>query len=292
MINRDWYDANKHLVAMKQSTRYPELYVLKYKRKVFFDNLWTPELELCRGLIVDKDFNIVVRPFRKIFNYMENGTTFDRDEQVVYTRKVNGSLGCVTNTEKYGTLFSTTGSLDSDFAQRVEKHLKGRVEHLSRGLTFCFEICDESDPHIITEDVGAYLIGVIDIVKGWQLTEHTLDHIAALDGFKRYSYGDGRFSNVVQLSKYVNHEGFVVRLARDQQQALKIKTPYYLVKKFFARKTVDKLSKLLDNPAQAKQYVKDEEYFTLVDYLCKEKDKFVVLDEQQRLRFIEEYLHG
>lgn len=67
MIDRSWYESNKHLVTMKQSALCPYLYVLKYKRDVFFKNLWTPELEQCRGLIVDSDFNVVVRPFRKIF---------------------------------------------------------------------------------------------------------------------------------------------------------------------------------------------------------------------------------
>lgn len=290
-INQEWYDENKHLVTMKQSSRYPDLFVLKYKRKVFFDNLWSPELEQCRGLIVDKDFNIVAHPFRKIFNYMENGTTFDRDAEVVYTRKVNGFLGCVTNTEKYGILYSTTGSLDSDYAKMVEKHIEDCGVFFPTGATLLFEICDESDPHIIKEEVGAYLIGAVN-TAGLHAEELQLDVAADLFGLKRFNHSVGRFSDVIKLSKEVQHEGFVVRLASDQQQALKIKSPYYLVKKFFARKSIYKLNKLLDNAAQAKQYVKEEEYFPLIDYLCNNKAAFSALDEQQRLRFIEEFLHG
>ena len=129
---------------MKQSPRYPDLYVLKYNRKAFFNNLWTEELEQCRGLVVDKDFNVVVRPFRKIFNYMENGTTFDRDAMVTYTRKVNGFLGCLTFSEKYGTIYSTTGSLDSDYAEIVKYSLEPFVDDFIKdrnyGRTYCFEI--------------------------------------------------------------------------------------------------------------------------------------------------------
>lgn len=290
LVTKDWYLANQHLVSMKESKRYPGLFVLKYKKKVFFYNLWTPELEQCRGLVVDQSFNVVVRPFRKIFNYMENGTTFDRDVEVVYARKVNGFLGCVTNTEKYGMLYSTTGSLDSDYATMVWKHLKD-VTDLPMHFTFCFEVCDESDPHIIKEDTGVYLIGAVHN-NGNHVQEEALDYVADLYGFRRFASTKGRFSDVVKLSKEVKHEGFVVRLAADQQQALKIKSPYYLVKKFFSRKSVDKLNKLLDNPAQAKQYVKEEEYFPLVDYLCNNKVAFAALDKQQRLRFIEEFLHG
>lgn len=295
MIDRQWYEANKHLVTMKQSTLYPELYVLKYKRDVFFKNLWTPELEQCRGLIVDSDFNVVVCPFRKIFNYMENGTTFDRDAMVTYTRKVNGFLGCVTFTEKYGVLYSTTGSLDSDYADMIkyvlEPHIDWFIPELNFGRTYCFEICHSDDPHIIQEDCGAYLIGCVEHSTGEHKTEEYLDHVAN-SHLLRPEFNIGRFSDVVKLSKQVKHEGFVVRLLEEQQQALKIKSPYYLVKKFFARKSVDKLNKLLDNPSQAKQYVKEEEYFPLIDYLCNNKAAFAALGEQQRLRFIEEFLHG
>ena len=59
---------NPKLVTMKESKTYPGLYVLKYKRCVFYDALWTPELELCRGTVVDKDFNIIISPFVKIYN--------------------------------------------------------------------------------------------------------------------------------------------------------------------------------------------------------------------------------
>jgi hypothetical protein len=36
---------------------------------VFYDNLWNDYLEECRGTIVDENFNVVSRPFTKIYNY-------------------------------------------------------------------------------------------------------------------------------------------------------------------------------------------------------------------------------
>ena len=45
------------------------IYVLKYKKKVFYDNLWNEYIAECRGSIVDANFNLVAYPFTKIYNY-------------------------------------------------------------------------------------------------------------------------------------------------------------------------------------------------------------------------------
>ena len=63
------------------------------------------------------------------------------------------------------TLFSTTGSLDSDFAKMVETHCfkYENIFHDYPNHTFLFEICDPSDVHIIRENFGKTLIGVVEV---------------------------------------------------------------------------------------------------------------------------------
>ena len=75
-------ERNKHLITIKLRDFHGEqLKVVKYKRKVFYNNLWTPELELCRGLVLDTNDNIVALPFTKIYNYgvEANAPTFGRN---------------------------------------------------------------------------------------------------------------------------------------------------------------------------------------------------------------------
>jgi len=72
---------------------------------------------------------------------------------------------------------------------------------------------------------------------------------------------------------------------------LKLKSPYYLTTKFFARKTQDKLQKLLDNPVQARQYV-DEEYYPLIEHLSSIKDEFVGMNEQQRIKYVRDWIEN
>ena len=41
-----------------------------------------------------------------------------------------------------------------------------------------FEVCDETDPHIIKEQVGLYLIGCRKVFDGYSLAEKELDKLA------------------------------------------------------------------------------------------------------------------
>jgi len=63
------------LITVKQVGK---LKVVKYARKVFYDNLWEvhPLLKECRGLVLDLDNNVVAHPFTKVFNIGENGTGY------------------------------------------------------------------------------------------------------------------------------------------------------------------------------------------------------------------------
>lgn len=45
----DWIVANPKLVQLKESQLYPGFAVAKYKRNVFYDDLWNRQLEECRG---------------------------------------------------------------------------------------------------------------------------------------------------------------------------------------------------------------------------------------------------
>ena len=112
------------LVTMRQSLRYPALQVVKYKNRVFYDNLWNPELTRMRGLVVDEHWNVIVRPFDKIFNHGEKfAPKWGHGEPVIAVRKINGFMACLTKDEDYGYVVSTTGSLDSPFVQMAEEHL-------------------------------------------------------------------------------------------------------------------------------------------------------------------------
>lgn len=294
---QEFVTANPKLVQRKESARYPGLFVVKYKRNVFWDNLWNDVLVECRGLVVDSDWNIVIQPFTKIFNRGENGTDIDRDTDVVSIRKVNGFMAAATYVQGYGVVVSTTGSLDSDFVTLAEKwitaEVKDVIKHYLHGITYIFEIVDPADPHIIVEEPGAYLLGARQLPDSGDYmsnAEHEawLDNQATLLGVLRPEWTTSRFSDVVDAAKSCQHEGFVVY---SKDQALKIKSPYYLTSKFLARKSEDKLLRGL-NDTQWFRTVVDEEYYPVIDYLVTIKDEFVSLTEQERLAVVQAFIEG
>lgn len=297
--------ARKNFVK-KQSKTYPDLFVLKYARNVFYENRFDNALLEMRGLVVDKHNRIIVRPFKKVFNYSERiaknspyPIVMSDERMVDAVVKVNGFLGVCTYVElddhhpsfnadfNRRVLYSTTGSLDSAFAEMTQAHCE-QYEPVFKQFpnhTFLFEVTDPSDVHIIAEDFGETLIGVIDVTTGEPFSEARLDEISEVFGLKRPSTLENvRFGELKALLKTVKHEGFMVFDSDTKQLLFKLKSPYYLVSKFFGRSQDKSLGAKLN-----KQHV-DEEYYPLVDYIKAHKDTFNQLDELQKIAFVQDFL--
>ena len=280
-------EENPELVQIRTSLRYPKLQVVKYKNKVFYKDLWTPELCKMRGLVVDSKWNVIVRPFDKIFNRGELlAPRWDHGEPVIAVRKINGFMAALTKDEDYGHIVSTTGSLDSPFVAIAEKYLNPIKEHgLINGVTYIFEIVDPEDPHIIKETPGAYLIGARTVCSKMQLHECDLDVIAR--GFKvmRPEWKQCYFGEILDERKKVEHEGWVC-YNYAYETACKIKSSYYLTKKLFMRINGAKLT-----PKWFKQNREniDEEFYPLFDAIANDP-QFPLLDQVDRRKWIERYL--
>ena len=94
------------------------------------------------------------------------------------------------------------------------------------------------------------------------------------------------FGELKALLKTVKHEGFMVLDAETKETLCKMKSPYYLVSKFFGRSNDNNLGRKLD-----KKHV-DEEYYPLVDYLREQRDTFNTLNEQEKIAFVQRYLEN
>lgn len=283
------------LVKKKTYTegKYKGLSVLKYSRKVFFDNLWHLDSRLleCRGTVVDEDWNVVVLPFKKVFNHCENGTCVADNHHIIAVEKINGFMAAATMTDKYGLIISTTGSLDSEFAELARKWIeKGKVSGMFKGRTYLFEICDNSDPHIVEEKEGAYLIGQRLIMDGLLGEENSVDFEAEFLGYKRPKHFKCKFKDLPQTKK----EGWMIRDVITGDVLCKLKSPHYLSKKLIMRLGNAKVDFMFDKPEEFKKWIKDEEFFEFVDYMAGniDKDKWKSYNDQQRRDFIERYYGG
>jgi hypothetical protein len=296
---KNFVEQNPKLVTMRESVRYPGLFVLKYHRRVFFDGLWNDYLEECRGTVVDRDFNVIVRPFTKIYNHGVEARSpkFEPNEVVTAYDKVNGFMASVT-TYKGELLVSTTGSLDSDFAKMAEEMIltTANVDRI-RGLcdqgefTLMFEVCHPDDPHIIPEKAGLYYLGYRRNSWGsdmWHMAYSTTPNQMIVDarwmGVKPVpSYSRTTVAELEEAMKTSQREGVV--FYHIDGRAAKIKTPYYLVKKFVARNP--RTDKLLTPRAYE---IVEEEYYPLIDHIRANIDEFTALTEQDRLEWVRDYL--
>lgn len=292
---KEFVENNPDLVTMRESTRYPGLFVLKYSKRVFFKGLWNEYLEQCRGTVVDKDFSVIVRPFTKIYNHQVEARApqFNANDVVMAYDKVNGFMASVT-TYKGEILVSTTGSLDSDFAVMAEKMILETadtqvIKDLCQDgkVTLMFEVCHENDPHIIPEKIGLYYLGYR--INHWNSDmRHMAYETTAFDLIRKArlmrvnpvpSYSVTTVAELEQEMKTSTREGVV--FYHVDGRAAKIKTKYYLVQKLLARrKDITNLNMELV----------DEEYYPMIQAARAAGEEFTGLDEQERLAWCRNYL--
>lgn len=272
------------------------IYVLKYKKKVFYDNLWNKYIAECRGSIVDTNFNLVSYPFTKIYNYgiEKDAPVLAADTPVTAFRKVNGFMVAVTaHNDKL--LVSTTGSTDSPYvAMALELIDKSRYQEVCtrsqwQGYTFVFECVHTNDPHIIPEQSGMYLLGYRE--NTWQSAVGH-DPYVLMDLARAFGcyHAESILTNMARLQELVKdcrHEGYVFYTA-DGVSA-KIKSPYYLTSKWVARNPCT--DKLVDLNKDIKHNL-DEEYYPLVDAIRANIAEYTAMDEQARLSWVRNYMEN
>ena len=290
------YVQTSNLVNMKAAGE--GIYVLKYKKKVFYDNLWNEYIAECRGTVVDEDFNIVAYPFTKIYNYgieKEAPVLSDTTEVTAY-RKINGFMVACT-WYNGDVLVSTTGSTDSEYVTMAREMMLTHQSWADWQLAFCsadmqdltvmFECVHPRDPHIIPEKPGMYVLGIRD--NEWQSrighSPGTLELMGSV--FNSYVPEVYRVTlgELKVMVRECRHEGFVFYTA-DGVSA-KIKSPYYLTSKWVARNP--RTDKLVDLKNDIKHNL-DEEYYPLVDAIRDNIVAYTAMDEQARLAWVREQL--
>lgn len=276
------------------------LSVFKYAKKVFYDKLWDtdPLLLEARGMVMDDEGTKVIWPFTKVFNYNENcaGSELLHETQIIAPRKVNGFMAACRYW-KGELIVSTTGTLDSDFVVLARKHIEERSSDDLMNLliaadpyTLIFEICDKSDPHIVEEDEGAYLIGARNMTDGSMAPESMLDWVANAIGALRPETFRGTFIELWNQVKDCKHEGWMVILAETGETVMKIKSPHYLGKKFLMRMGQKKVTAMFEDKEEFIKFI-DEEFYPIVHYITRwwDAEKWIATSEAERRAVIERY---
>ena len=290
------YVESSKLVNMRECGQ--GIYVLKYKKRVFYDNLWNEYIAECRGSIVDAEFNLVAYPFTKIYNYgieKEAPVLLDVTEVTAF-RKVNGFMVAMT-WYNGDILVSTTGSTDSPYVAMAKEMMLTHMDWTDwqlgftksdmAGMTLMFECVHPNDPHIIPEKPGMYILGYRENTWGSKVG-HDKDTLWLLSRVFKCHLPEAHTTtvgNLIEQTKNVRHEGYV--FYTDNSVSAKIKSPYYLTSKWVARNP--RTDKLVNMQADIKHQL-DEEYYPLVDAIRANIAEYTAMDEQARLAWVRNFL--
>lgn len=225
-IDRKEFEAcvNAGYIMVNHHPTVEGLRIICYTQTCNSDKYWNKTTTACRGLIVDKDDNIIARPFRKFFNYEEHevceniAKPKDIDELAceftpeVY-EKLDGSLGILYWVDDVPYI-ATKGSFTSPQALHATHllHTKYRDswDKLLRTKTYLFEIIYPEDLHVVTyKDVDdIFLLAIISTENYFEYPVEIMKDVFPV--VKKYHLPN--WKECRQLVDGTNREGFVIKI--------------------------------------------------------------------------------
>lgn len=216
LIAQDYINIQKHANA--------DLYIYNYSAKAQYDRVWNEWTLACRGLIMNSNYEIMARPFRKFFNLGEVENQVIPQEAFEIYEKMDGSLGILYWVDKIPYI-ATRGSFNSDQARVATEMLHTKyataIPRLDRTKTYLFEIIYPENRIVVNygNTRALILLAIIDTRTGHECSLESI-------GFEIVKLYDG-INDINQLKKLEesNREGYVIKFAGGLR--LKVKFDEY-----------------------------------------------------------------
>jgi RNA ligase len=180
---------------------------------------------MCRGLILDKEGNVVAKAFDKFFNYEELTLNDIPEESFEVFEKLDGSLGILFWYQGKWILASK-GSFISDQAIKGREILNNKynVEVLPKGYTTVVEIIYPENRIVCDygEDEELVILSMISNANGKELDYDSMLSINEVSGFPTIKKYDG-ISDYDTLKSQIsgNREGYVIRFKNGFRMKIK-----------------------------------------------------------------------
>jgi T4 RnlA family RNA ligase len=201
--------AEGYVHAQKHPTQ--DLFIYNYSPKTQYERVWNEVTLMCRGLILDADYNIVARPFTKFFNLGEMENQVLPNEPFEVYEKLDGSLGIMYFVDNQAFI-ATRGSFASDQAIRANAILQEKYAKILRGSldktkTYLFEIIYPENRIVV--DYGA----VEDLILTAIVDNATGEDVPLLDiGFPLVKQYHGIHDiHLLKTLEEANREGFIIK---------------------------------------------------------------------------------
>jgi RNA ligase len=206
--------------------------IYNYSRECQFSSTWDDVTLNMRGTVLDREGNVIAKPFPKFFNMEEHKVEEIPNEPFEVFEKMDGSLGILFHYDNEWHL-ATRGSFASD--QSIKgKEILGRYQYdrLIPGFTYLFEIIYPENRIVCDYDYeDLVMLAVIDNKDGYELRIHDNDiHMEGIRfvnlynnlGFKIVKKYDG-VDDYKQLKSMIgnNAEGFVIKFKSGFRMKIK-----------------------------------------------------------------------
>lgn len=221
-------------------------HIYNYAPDIQYSSDWDEVTLTCRGLILDDEFNIIARPYRKFFNLGQVDLPIQFDTPVEVMDKADGSLGILYPNQFRGYSghhtysIATRGSFYSDQAKHATKLWKERYDglHPFADYTMLFEIVYPENRIVLDYDglddlilLGAvanstgYYVGPKIAEFLWYSYENGVHQVAQWPGPVVDVYEYKTISEAISNQGRKNKEGYVIR---SHNFMVKLKEPDYL----------------------------------------------------------------
>lgn len=199
-------------ISIKKHPQLP-LTIFNYTHKTQFDNFWNEYTEMCRGLIIDDDLNIVSNSFPKFFNIGQKKEILPSMKPMI-CEKLDGSLGVQYIHEgSFGV--ASRGNFESDVAKFADAWLKERftVDDFNPEWTYLYEVVFPEN-RIVVDYKGRselVLIGVRDSHTGAEMDFKSEAHRLGLNHAKVFDMSLYEAVEKVLNMNGEEEEGYVLK---------------------------------------------------------------------------------
>lgn len=299
-------------LLMKQTHPTLPLTIWNYTPKVQYESLWDEVTIQCRGLITeDTNGKVLVRPFKKFFNYEEvvgKGVIPSKGDYVYIQEKMDGSLGILFNYEGEW-IMATRGSFTSEQAIRGMEILKRKYPVFDRAWSqeyaYLVEIIYPENRIVV--DYGEEKITFLSVVlnegfSGWNPTDESEVHWTTAQMVLRsngvdeedlvrteqhFNFSDELYKSLKEKNE-TNKEGFVLRFQPGNFR-MKIKFEDYVrlhkIMTEISTKSVWECLSRGDDMYKILEDVPDEFFDKIDEYVEELTSQYVMLEEEYKWIF-------
>lgn len=210
--------ADKYINVQKHPNA--DLYIYNYSASAQYERNWNEVTMACRGLILDKNKQVIARPFPKFFNLEEvNNDNLPMESYQVF-EKMDGSLGILYFHDNIPYI-ATRGSFISEQAQRATSMLHTQYRHtwnhLDPSMTYLFEIIYPENRIVVDygRDEKLVLLAIIENKNGLEKQLYDL-------GFPVVEQFETKNFKELKLLQKNNYEGFVIKYENGYRVKIKL----------------------------------------------------------------------